>query len=87
MDGDDVGVADAGEDAGFAEEPADGNLGGQLGADGLDGDDAIQSPVAGKEHEAHAAATQQSRDFVLLPDCPVETSDQDRRGRCGGWSG
>jgi hypothetical protein len=62
VDGDDVGVGEAGHGLGLAEEAGVGQVGlagdGEAGAQELDGDFAAELGVEGGAHEAHAAGAE-----------------------------
>jgi len=65
VDGDDVGMAQAGRGLGLAGEPlADVLLEGKLGREHLDGDPALEPLVASAVHHAHAAPADLALDGV-----------------------
>jgi len=53
--------------SGFAQEPlAAGHVVGEIGREDLDGDRAVQAPLAGQKHERHPAAPQRRLDVVRV---------------------
>ena len=66
VDGDDVGVAEAGEEAAFAlETGGEGGVGAEVGREEFEGDEAIELGLAGLEDVAHAAGADEFEDFEL----------------------
>ncbi len=72
----DVGVAEAGQDTGFTQEPLGGGRGGELGPQDLDGPVALERHVAGEEDGAHTAGTELALDFVLRGQCGPQTLEK-----------
>ena len=80
--GDQVGVADAGEDLRFADEALGGDGGGAVGAEDLDGHAPAQLHVAADEDHAHPAAGQLALDLVVRGQRSPQSLQQ-RRHRAG----
>ena len=65
-EGQDVGVLEAGGGLDLPEEAVGAECGGELGAEKLDGDEAIVLEVAGEVDGGHAAATELALDVVAI---------------------
>ena len=78
VDGDDVVVGDRGRGPGFAGETLPrGRVGRQPGRHDLDRDHAVQLPVEGTQHDAHAATADDLEDLIM----PQPTQGAGRVGR------
>ena len=84
VDGDDVGVAEAGEEAAFAlEAGGEGGGGAEVGWEEFEGDETIELRLAGLEDVAHAAGADEFEDFELR-EGGGDLLTRGRRGARGG---
>ena len=65
MDGDDVGVAQGGEEPGLAEEPLGGHGGRHLRPQDLDGHPAVEGGIVGDKYDPHSPGCEFALDLVV----------------------